>query len=349
MWMPLPALAGAGLQVRVLEIYAEGVEGDETPTARVPNPVSVVCPEYRRGERSVDLVVRPLVWLHLVLSMTPLLLAAGVRTRLGVGWRAFLVGLLAGGLSGLVWLFGMWGWDLTARETFTSDRLLEFLAGTAVIPPVRPSDVLLRAICLGVIAGLAVEGPRYYGLRWLRGKERLSWSTLIMMGLGFAQGLRLDSLYRALKTALMTISDTFTGLRQSGQLEGLLPDSNITELLWLQTRMLTSWVESLALELAFTVLVLQAVRGGRLGWLWLAAAGHVLLRLLPHLLGIGLGVHPLVGQLPSAGVHHTSWNVLLVVFDALGLAVALWVIWALRDRVENSPSPVLAPYGSASC
>jgi uncharacterized membrane protein YhfC len=242
----------------------------------------------------------------------PIVLAAIIRRRLGVGWRYFGYGAL------IFFLF-----QLISRVPAV--QVIQAL----IAPQLQASRALLLAwvVILAVSAGLFEEIGRYVGYRWLMRHEEKTWRKAVMYGLGhgglesmlLVAGLLLLSLINllVLPSAIGTLPPEQRTLAER-QLAALaaLPDwaplLSVWERLW-----------GLPVHVALSVMVLQVFRRGSVVWLWLAVVAHTLVNL------VAIGLVQVLG--PN---QINTMLVVEVIIAAFGLA-ALWIIWQLRDPPEE--------------
>lgn len=251
----------------------------------------------------------------------PVGLALVARRRLGVGWRYFFFGAL------IFLLF-----QIVSRVPLTT------LVGAIFGKQIQASPVLLWSwlVVLVVTAGLFEEVGRYIGYRWLMRREEKVWGKAVMYGLGHGG---LESMVLVAGLALLTLINLVTlsaiGLDKipaaarpqvAQQLGAIAAQPDWLPLLGAWERL---W--ALPIQVALSVIVLQVFRRGRIRWLWLAVLAHAVVD------GVSLGANQLMGPGKISTTLITEGIV-----TVFGL-IAIWVIFALRDRPESAATQAGSP------
>lgn len=245
----------------------------------------------------------------------PLALALTARTRLGVSWRYF-------GFGALIFLL---------FQILTRIPLIT-VVGAVFGKRIQASPVLLWSwfAVLVVTAGLFEEVGRYIGYRWLMRREDKTWNKAVMYGLGhgglesmlLVAGLGLLSLVNLFALSAMGLDKIPAAQRPqvAHQLATIAAQPDWLPLLGAWERL---W--ALPIQVALSVLVLQVFRRGNIGWLWLAVTAHAVVD------GASVGAAQLLGA--------DKLSTILVsegIVTVFGL-IAIWVIFALRQRPEEAP------------
>jgi uncharacterized membrane protein YhfC len=238
----------------------------------------------------------------------PLVLAVVAHRRLHVGWRYLAYGAI------VFFIF-----QLATRVPAVQ------LIQSAIAEQLKASRTLMWAwlVVLALTAGLFEEVGRYLGYRVFMRREDKTWPKAIMYGLG----------HGGLESIVLVGGLTLVGLINfwsiaSGGLTQLPEDQRVLAAQQVQvlnsqpgwTALLSAWERlwTVPIQVAFSVIVLQVFRRGKLIWLLWAVLGHALVDLvvvgLQQLLGPGLD----------------SSLVIEGVVGVFGL-IALWIIWRLRD------------------
>ena len=241
--------------------------------------------------------------------MYPLILAIVAHCQLHVGWRYL-------GYGAIVFFV----FQLVTRVPAVQ------LIQIAIAPQLKTSPALMWTwlVVLAVSAGVFEEVGRYAGYRVFMRHDEKTWSKAVMYGIGHGG---LESV--VLVGGLMLVGLINLWAIANGGVNQLPEDQRATAIQQLQaldaqpgwTSFLGAWERlwTVPLQIAFSVIVLQVFRHGRLIWLLWAVLGHALVDLtavsLQQLLGSGL----------------TSSLVIETVVGAFGV-VAVWIIWRLRDR-----------------
>ena len=251
----------------------------------------------------------------------PIALIIIAHSRLKVGWRYAGYGAL------IFFLF----------QIITRVPAIQ-VAQYFLAPTLRSSQVALWAFTFvaALTAGIFEEVGRYLGYRWFMGREEKTWAKAVMYGLGHG-GLESAVLIGGL--AAITLVNVYLIVSTNGAIvpaaQRALAARQIADLAaqpaW--TPLLGAWerVTAIAMQVAFSVIVLQVFRRGSLGWLWLAIGLHTL---------VDLGSQVLIQALPISGLARNVAVEGILTVVALG---ALWVIFALRDRPTTSASPGQTP------
>jgi uncharacterized membrane protein YhfC len=251
----------------------------------------------------------------------PLVLALVARRRLGVGWRYFWFGAL------IFLLFQV----VTRIPAIT-------VVGSVFGKQIRSSPTLLYVwlAVLVLTAALFEEIGRYIGYRWLMGREEKTWSKAVMYGLGHG-GLEsfllvgLSNLYALVQLAALSAVNLSS--LPAAQRQTVAAQLHAISLQPAWFPLLAGWERlwTIPIHVALSVIVVQVFRRHNLGWLGLAIVGHMVVDgvavAMPQLFGSGTGASLLIEG----------------VVAIFGL-VALWIIWALRDKPRPEPAPsIVAP------
>jgi uncharacterized membrane protein YhfC len=245
----------------------------------------------------------------------PLVLAVVAHRRLHVGWRYLAYGAIV-----------FFVFQLATRVPAVQ------LIQSAIGEQLKASPALMWTwlVILALTAGLFEEVGRYIGYRVFMGREDKTWPKAIMYGLGHG-GLESIVLVGVLTLVglinLLSIS--------SGGLSQLPEDQRALATQQLQAinsqpgwaALLSAWERlwTVPIQVAFSVIVLQVFRRGKLIWLLWAVLGHAFVDL------VAVGLQQLLG--PGFGSS-------LVIEGVVGLfgLVAVWIIWRLRDAPAQSQS-----------
>jgi uncharacterized membrane protein YhfC len=238
----------------------------------------------------------------------PLVLAVVAHRRLHVGWRYLAYGAIV-----------FFVFQLATRVPAVQLQL-----------KASPALMWTWLVILALTAGLFEEVGRYIGYRVFMGREDKTWPKAIMYGLGHG-GLESIVLVGVLTLVglinLLSIS--------SGGLSQLPEDQRALATQQLQAinsqpgwaALLSAWERlwTVPIQVAFSVIVLQVFRRGKLIWLLWAVLGHAFVDL------VAVGLQQLLG--PGFGSS-------LVIEGVVGLfgLVAVWIIWRLRDAPAQSQS-----------
>jgi uncharacterized membrane protein YhfC len=256
----------------------------------------------------------------------PIVLAVVTHRRLHVGWRYLAYGAIA-----------FFVFQLATRVPAVQ------LIQAAIGEQLKASPVIMWSwlVILALTAGLFEEVGRYLGYRVFMRREDKTWPKAIMYGLG----------HGGLESIVLVGGMTLVGLINlwsiaSGGLAQLPEDQRALAAQQLQTlntqpgwaALLAAWERlwTVPIQVAFSVIVLQVFRRGKLIWLLWAVVGHAFVDL------VAVGLQQLLG--PGLGSS-------LVIEGVVGLfgLMAVWIIWRLRDtpaRIQSSeteaPIPALA-------
>jgi uncharacterized membrane protein YhfC len=248
----------------------------------------------------------------------PIALIIIAHARLKVGWRYAAYGALI-----------FFAFQLISRVPLI--QVMQYF----LTPTIKSSRPLLIAFLLfaALTAGIFEEVGRYFGYRWFMGREEKTWAKGVMYGLGHG-GLESAVLVAGLGALQLVnvwlLTSTNLGIVPAAQ--RATAAAQIATLAaqpgWLP--LLAGWerVCAITAHVMFSLIVLQVYRRGSLRWLWLAIGLHTLLdgvtALLPQFVHLG-------------GVGDT---LLVEGFVTLFAIIALWVIFALRDRPTPAPPPL---------
>jgi len=208
------------------------------------------------------------------------------------------------------------------------------LIQAAIGPQLEMSSVLTWTwlLVLALSAGVFEEVGRYVGYRlFMRGEDK-TWSKAVMFGIGHGG---LESVL--LVGGLMMLALISLWAAANGGLNQLPDDQRAAATQQLQTlNAQPGWVAlfgawerlwTVPIQVAFSVIVLQVFRRGKLVWLLWAILGHALVDL------VAVGLQQILGP----GL--TSSLVIEAVVAVFGL-LALWIIWRLRDPPAQPVSSV---------
>ena len=238
----------------------------------------------------------------------PLVLAVVAHRRLHVGWRYLAYGAIV-----------FFVFQLATRVPAVQ------LIQSAIAEQLKASPELMWTwlVLLAVTAGLFEEVGRYIGYRVLMRREDKTWSKAIMYGLG----------HGGLESIVLVGGLTLVGLINlwslaSGGLSQLPEDQRALAAQQLQVlnsqpgwaALLSAWERlwTVPIQVAFSVIVLQVFRRGKLIWLLWAVLGHAFVDL------VAVGLQQVLG--PGIG----SSLIIEGVVGVFGL-IAVWIIWRLRD------------------
>jgi len=254
----------------------------------------------------------------------PLVLALIAHRRLKVSWKYFAYGAL------IFFVF-----QLITRVPAV------IVIQAAITPQLRASPALLYTwlAILVLTAGLFEEVGRYVAFRWLMRREEKTWNKAVMYGLGhgglesivLVGGLALLSLINIL--VLSSIGLSSIPLAQRAQAAQQLA-AITAQPAWFP--LLAAWERlwTVPIQIALSVLVLQVFRRNNIGWLWLAILAHAIVD------GVSVGLLQVLepGRISTA--------LIVEVAVAIFGVIALWIIFALRDRPtikETSEAQPLLP------
>ena len=238
----------------------------------------------------------------------PLVLAVVAHRRLHVGWRYLAYGAIV-----------FFVFQLATRVPAVQ------LIQSAIAEQLKASPALMWTwlVLLALTAGLFEEVGRYIGYRVFMRREDKTWSKAIMYGLG----------HGGLESIVLVGGLTLLGLINlwsvaSGGLSQLPEDQRALAAQQLQVlnsqpgwaALLSAWERlwTVPIQVAFSVIVLQVFRRGKLIWLLWAVLGHAFVDL------VAVGLQQVLG--PGIG----SSLIIEGVVGVFGL-VAVWIIWRLRD------------------
>jgi uncharacterized membrane protein YhfC len=238
----------------------------------------------------------------------PLVLALIAHHKQRVGWRYFAYG------ASVFFVF-----QLATRVPAVQ------LIQAALADQLKASPALTWAwlVVLALTAGIFEEVGRYFGYRVLMRREDKTWSKAVMYGLGhggfesivLVGGMMLLGIVNLWSFA----SGGFAQLPEDQkalaiqQVQGLNAQPGWLALLGAWERLWT-----VPVQVAFSVVVLQVFRTGKLIWLLWAVLGHAVVDL------IAVGLQQILG----AGT--VSSLVIEGVIAVFGV-IAVWIIWRLRD------------------
>jgi uncharacterized membrane protein YhfC len=238
----------------------------------------------------------------------PLALAVIAHRRLHVGWRYLAYG------ATVFFIF----------QLATRVPAVQFIQ-SAIGEQLKASQTLMWTwlVVLALTAGLFEEVGRYIGYRVFMRREEKTWSKAIMYGLGHGG---LESIVLVGGLTLIGLVNLWSiasgGLTQLPEDQRALAAQQIATLNaqpgW--AALLSAWERlwTVPIQVAFSVIVLQVFRRGRLIWLLWAILGHAFVDL------VAVGLQQVLG--PGFG----SSLVIEGVVAVFGLT-AVWIIWRLRD------------------
>ena len=259
----------------------------------------------------------------------PLVLAVIANRRLKVSWKYFAYGAL------IFFVF----------QLITRVPAVQIIQA-AITPQLQASPALLYTwlVILVLTAGLFEEVGRYVAFRWLMRREEKTWSKAVMYGLGHG-GLESIVLVGGLVTltlinilVLSSIGLNSIPPAQRAQVAQQLA-AIAAQPAWFP--LLAAWERlwTVPVQVALSVLVLQVFRRNNIGWLWLAILAHAIVD------GVAVG---LTQVLPPGRI---STSLIVEVVVAIFGVIALWIIFALRDRPTldetSAAQPILPPAESA--
>jgi uncharacterized membrane protein YhfC len=212
------------------------------------------------------------------------------------------------------------------------------LIQAAIGPQLKASPVLMWSwlVLLALSAGVFEEVGRYVGYRlFMRGEDK-TWPKAVMFGIGHGG---LESVL--LVGGLMALALISLWAAANGGLNQLPEDQRAAATQQLQTlnaqpgwtALLGAWERlwTVPIQVAFSVIVLQVFRRGKLAWLLWAILGHAFVDL------VAVGLQQILGP----GL--TGSLLIEVVVAVFGL-MAIWIIWRLRDPpVQPVSSITLQP------
>ncbi len=258
----------------------------------------------------------------------PIVLAVVAHRRLHVGWRYLAYGAI------VFFIF-----QLATRVPAVQ------LIQSAIGEQLKASQTLLWTwlVLLALTAGLFEEVGRYIGYRVFMRREEKTWSKAIMYGLGHGG---LESIVLVGGLTLLGLINLWSmasgGLAQLPEDQKALAAQQIATLNsqpgW--AALLSAWERlwTLPIQVAFSVIVLQVFRRGKLIWLLWAVLGHAFVDL------VAVGLQQVFG--PGLG----SSLVIEGVVAVFGLT-AVWIIWHLRDvpaQIQSSETDTHVPHLAAA-
>lgn len=238
----------------------------------------------------------------------PLVLAVIAHRRLHVGWHYLAYGAIV-----------FFVFQLATRVPAVQ------LIQAALADQLKASPTLTWAwlAVLALTAGLFEEVGRYFGYRVLMRREDKTWSKAVMYGLGHGG---FESI--VLVGGMMLVGIINLWSFANGGFAQLPEDQKALAAQQLQTlnaqpgwmALLGGWERlwTVPVQVAFSVVVLQVFRTGKLIWLLWAIMGHALVDL------VAVGLQQMLG----AGA--ASSLIIEGVIAVFGL-LAVWIIWWLRD------------------
>jgi uncharacterized membrane protein YhfC len=243
----------------------------------------------------------------------PLALAVVAHRRLHVGWRFLAYGAIVFFVS-----------QLATRVPAVQ------LIQSAIGEQLKASQTLMWTwlVVLALTAGLFEEVGRYIGYRVFMRREEKTWSKAIMYGLGHGG---LESIVLVGGLTLIGLINLWSiasgGLTQLPEDQRALAVKQIAALNaqpgW--AALLSAWERlwTVPIQVAFSVIVLQVFRRGKLIWLLWAILGHAFVDL------VAVGLQQVLGPGLSSS---------LVIEGVVGLfgLTAVWIIWRLRDVPAQS-------------
>lgn len=251
----------------------------------------------------------------------PLVLAVIAHRRLKVSWKYFAYGALIFFVFQLI------------------TRVPAVLAIQAAITPRLEASPALLYTWLAILvltAGLFEEVGRYVAFRWLMRREEKTWNKAVMYGLGhgglesivLVGGLAILTLVNIL--VLSSIGLSSIPAAQRAQVAQQLAAIG-AQPAWFP--LLAAWERlwTIPVQVALSVLVLQVFRRNNIGWLWLAILAHAIVD------GVSVG---LIQVLRPGGI---SASLIVEAVVAVFGVIALWIIWALRDRPTTKESSEAQP------
>jgi uncharacterized membrane protein YhfC len=238
----------------------------------------------------------------------PLVLAVLAHRRLHVGWRYL-------------------GWGATVFFVFQlatrvpAVQLIQAALGDQL--KASPALTWTWLVVLALTAGIFEEVGRYFGYRVFMRREEKTWPKAVMYGLGHGG---FESIVLVGGMMLIGIINLWSfangGFAQLSEDQKALAAQQLQALnaqpAWIA--LLGAWERlwTLPIQVAFSVIVLQVFRTGKLIWLLWAVLGHALVDLvavgLQQVLGAGVGSSLVIESV-------------VAVFGVL----AVWIIWRLRD------------------
>jgi len=245
----------------------------------------------------------------------PLVLAVIAHRRLHVGWRYLAYGAIV-----------FFVFQLVTRVPAVQ------LIQLAIADQLKASPALMWTwlVLLALTAGLFEEVGRYVGYRLFMRREEKTWPKAIMYGLG----------HGGLESIVLVGGLTLLGLINlwslaNGGLAQLPEDQRALAAQQLQAlnsqpgwaSLLSAWERlwTVPIQVAFSIIVLQVFRTGKLIWLLWAVLGHAFVDL------VAVGLQQVLGP---------GFGTTLIIEGVVGVfgLVAVWIIWRLRDTPGQSQS-----------
>jgi uncharacterized membrane protein YhfC len=263
---------------------------------------------FEGGRSGIRIRVEKMALAVLVEVLAPIALAVWLARRFHGRWRFWLVGVLV---------------FLLSQGLTRVPAMLYFQTRPAVVEALKePLWFWLFLLFAAFTAGLFEEGGRWIAFRWFVPPAERHWRTALMLGAGHggleSVGIGLLALAGLVSYLVLALLPAESLGVPAAQVEAAR--KQFTSLQGWEP-LLGAWerLGALAVQVAFTVLVLQAFLRGRRWW-WYALAAHTLVDFttvgLLRLAGSAWGQRP--GLLLTEG---------LVAFYA---ALAVWLIAALR-------------------
>ena len=245
----------------------------------------------------------------------PLVLAVFAHRQLRIGWRYFIFGAVV-----------FFVFQLATRVPAIQ------LIQAAIADQLKASTTLMWGwlIALAITAGIFEEVGRYIGYRVFMRREEKTWSRAVMYGLGHGG---IESIVLVGGLTLLGAINMWS--MASGGLAQLPEDQRALALQQLQAlnaqpgwiALLSAWERlwSVPVQVAFSVIVLQVFRRGKMIWLLWAVLGHAFVDL------VAVGLQQLLG---------TGVGALLVIEAVVAIfgLIAVWIIWRLRESAAQSAS-----------
>ena len=270
----------------------------------MPSPIHLTTFHLNPAWVAADIIAIAFVILY------PLVLAVIANRRLKVSWKYFAYGALIFFVFQLI------------------TRVPAVLVIQATITPQLEASPALLYTWLAILvltAGLFEEVGRYVAFRWLMRREEKTWDKAVMYGLGhgglesilLVGGLALLSLINII--VLSSIGLNSIPLAQRAQAAQQLA-ALAAQPAWFP--LLAAWERlwTVPVQIALSVLVLQVFRRNNIGWLWLAVLAHAIVD------GVSVGLIQVLGP------GRISTSLIAEVVVAIFGVIALWIIFALRDR-----------------
>jgi uncharacterized membrane protein YhfC len=261
----------------------------------------------------------------------PLVLGFVLHRRLHVSWRYFWFGAL------IFFVF-----QIISRVPAVQ------IIQAVITPQLEASKALLWAwvFILALTAGLFEEVGRYLGYRWFMGKEEKTWDKAVMYGAGhgglesmlLVGGLTLISLVNVL--IIPTLNPSTLPAETQKQVADQFA-AIAAQPAWLPLLGAYERVCAIAFHIAMSVVVLQVFRRGQIRWLWVAVLAHFAFDFATVAAG---QLWPMLGMSDATARALATEGVVTV-----GTLLALWAIFALRDRSDSASAAgggaAIAPVG----